>query len=144
MSQLHELCMLGYYFWNMIIFSYRGHGIVFQNVISTISWVTVFIFLYDTCHEKIDLFKVQNRVVHELSQWKYSSAYNQENVFSVQLSNFWIFWYQIYHNSTNRTDLSKIPKRPKNRQYFEPQTGLFSILMTRVILSWPFFPIIKY
>ncbi len=56
------------------------HVICILNMVWVITKVNT--ELYDTCHEKIDLFRVQNRAIYELQWGKYSPAYQQENVSS--------------------------------------------------------------
>ena len=80
---------------------------------------------YDTCHEKIDLFGVQNRVILELPWWKYCQAYQPVKFLIGWLPNFWLFWYQIQCTKSYRTNFTQV-WRPKNCQLFEPQIGLFS------------------
>ena len=93
--------------------------------ITFISTTTLIHSAYDSCHEKIDLFRVHNWVIHDLVWWKGSRVYQQEHLFSEWLTNFLLFWYQIYHSGSNRTDFTKV-LRPKNYQNFEPRRGLFS------------------
>ncbi len=80
---------------------------------------------YDMCHEKIDLFGVQNIVIHELLWWMCLQAHKPGKYFSGWLSNLWLFWNKIYCNSSSRTNFTQI-WRPKNCQHNEPQRGLFS------------------
>ena len=79
----------------------------------------------DTCHEKIDLFGVQNIAIHELLCWMRFQAHKPAKYFSDWLSNSWLFCYQIYCSSSSRNNFMQI-WRPKNCQYFEPWRGLFS------------------
>ncbi len=80
---------------------------------------------FDSCHEKIDLFGVQNIVIPELLWWKCIQAHQPGKYFSGWLSNFRLFWYQIYCSSSIRTNFTQV-LRPKNCQYFQPRRGLFS------------------
>ena len=50
--------------------------------------------IIDSCHEKIDLFRVQNMIIHHLLWWKSSQAYQSGKCFSEWLPNFWLFWYK--------------------------------------------------
>ena len=81
--------------------------------------------IYDWCHEKIDLFRVHNWVVHNLSYWKCLQAYQSEKLFSGWLTNFRLFWYQTEPSRSSRRDFTKL-WRPKTWPNFEPWTGLFS------------------
>ncbi len=62
---------------------------------------------HDECCGKIDLFRVQNRVVHILPWWKCCQllVYQTEGFFPERCSNFWLFWYQMCDCTTNRFDV---------------------------------------
>ncbi len=87
--------------------------------------VSHMLLIIDSCHEKIDLFRVHNWVIHELAWWKGSQVYQPVKLFSEWLANFLLIWQQIYHSGSNRTDFMTV-FRPKNCQNFEPWRGLFS------------------
>ncbi len=52
--------------------------------------------IFDKCCGKINLFRVQNRVVHILSWWECCQVYQTEGLFHERWSNSWLFWYQMY------------------------------------------------
>ncbi len=80
---------------------------------------------YDSCHEKIDHIRVQNWVINDHPRWKGARVYQPEKLFSGWLTDFLLFWYQIYRSGSNRTNFTKV-LRPKNCQNSEPQRGLLS------------------
>ncbi len=67
---------------------------------------------YDECCGKIDLFRVQNRDVHILSEWECCQIYQAEALFHERCSNFWLFGYQIYGCTLNSTNFTQF-WRPK-------------------------------
>ncbi len=71
----------------------------------------------DVCCGKIDLFRVQNRVVHILHWWECCPVYQTEGLFHERCWNFWLFWYQIYDCTLNRTNFTQF-WRPKIWQFF--------------------------
>ena len=79
----------------------------------------------DKCCGKIDLFRVQKMVVHILSWWACCQVYQTEGLFHERWPNFWLFWYQIYDSTSNRTNFTQF-WRPENYQFFKPWTGQFS------------------
>ncbi len=81
----------------------------------------------DTCHDKIDLFGVQNIVIHQLSWWKYCQADQPVKLLTEWLPIFWLFWYQIWCSRSNRTNFTQV-WRPKNCQFF--------LTLKRSIFSW--------
>ncbi len=72
-----------------------------------------------------------NRVCTIYSQ-RDSQAYHPEKLFSDWLTNFWLFWYQMYHSGSKRAEFTKV-WRPEYCQKFEPRRGLFSHDMRNVI-----------
>ncbi len=90
--------------------------------------------IIDSCHEKIDLFRFHNWVIHEHAWWKGSRVYQPVKLFSEWLTNFLLIWHQIYHSGSNRTDFMAV-LRPRNSQNFEPGRGLFSQLWPRYAFS---------
>ena len=99
--------------------------LIFYPYVTTIFFKVRVQYIFDTCHKKIDLFRVQNIVIHELSWQKCSQAHQPGKFFSEWLSDFWLFWYQINCSSSNRTHFTHV-WRPKNCPFFEPRRGLFS------------------
>ena len=65
----------------------------------------------------IDLFMVQNMVVHILSWWKCCQVNQTEELLPERWLDFWLFWYQIYDNASNRTNFTQF-WRPKKMAVF--------------------------
>ena len=80
----------------------------------------------DSCHEKINLFRVHNWVIHDLAWWKGPWVYQREKFFSEWLADFLLFWYEIYHSGSNRTDFTKVLS-PKKCQNFEARRVLLEL-----------------
>ena len=90
--------------------------------------------ILDSCHEKTDLLRVHNWVIHDLAWWKGSGVYQPEKLFSEWLTDVLLLWYQIYHSGSKRTDFTKV-FRPKNCHNFEPRRGLLSHDMRHLCLK---------
>ena len=71
----------------------------------------------DECCRKIDLLRVQNRVVYVLPWWECCQVYQTKVLFHEICSNSWLFWYQIYDCTSNRTHFTQF-SRPKICQFF--------------------------
>ncbi len=86
---------------------------------------------FDECCRKIDLFRVQNSVVHILLWWKYFQVYQTEVLFPERWSNFWLFLYQIIYDRTSNRINTQFG-RPKIHQFFSLEQ-LVNFRMTLII-----------
>ena len=87
--------------------------------------------LTDECCGKIDLYQVQNRVVHILSCRK--CCQRQRSYF---MKDFWLFWHQKFDSTSNRTHLIQFWITKPGTCQFLDDTHQWSYIIYSSIECW--------